>query len=196
MGTRRHLASPRDTPRNTTTITMNSRVLVALLLCGLLAASDAIFVIGAATTGTVVVGSTAAAGIAALGLGALAVLKGALIGAALSRRGKREISSEEQESFEVAINVAQQIDSTGCVPKLLCYLETLPAEELTHAGSVLLNAFDGHQKTKLTSDVYDAAAAIGIQYARNNPAVCDKVFNKCILSNKQLSSMLDTAFLC
>jgi len=194
MGTRRHLAVLIDTPRNTNTVTMNSRALVALLLCGLMAATDATFIIAAATGTTVAAGSVAA-GVAALGLGALAVLKGALIGAALSR-GKRDLSQVEQESVEVAINVAQQIDSAACIPKLLCHLEALPAEQVTPSMAVLLDAFNGNQKLKVPGGVYDFAAAFGAQYARNDPKVCDQVFAKCILPVKQLYAMLETTLSC
>lgn len=71
---------------------MNSRAIIALLACGLLATTESTIILATGTTAA----TAAAAGLAYLGLGALAVLKGAVIGTAVAR-GKRDVTTQEEE---------------------------------------------------------------------------------------------------
>ncbi|XP_027218070.1 uncharacterized protein [Penaeus vannamei] len=176
---------------------MNSRALVALLLCGLLATTESTIIVAAGTTAA----TAAAAGLAWLGLGALAVVKGALIGTAVAR-GKRDVSQEEQaQSIEVALDVAQQIDTAGCVAKLLCELEAMPADQLSPAMAALKAAFGNPEsvnfhKLRTSRGVYDLAATFGAKVAKNDPKACDRLFESCPLPGDELFFMLETVLAC
>jgi len=178
--------------------TMNARAIVALLLCGSLAMVDSTFIIATAGTATVTAGSVIAAGL----LGGLAVLKGALIGSAIARRGKRDLSTQEQqEEVEQFIDVAQQIDQFGCVSKLLCEIEASPEKELPQSGLVFKNAFGNpdsvnfHQ-LKSSKGIYDLAITFGAKLAKNNPKLCDQLFAKCPLPREELFAILESQFTC
>nr|XP_027218202.1 uncharacterized protein LOC113810754 [Penaeus vannamei] len=121
---------------------MNSRVFLGLLLCGLWASSESLVLLGT----TAAVGTAAAAtavtasAAAALGVGALAVLKGVLIGKHLKRRrygrdvdAVQDVAEDDAEDVAVKVAVAQQMDSAGCVAKLLCEIEAMSADQLTPA---------------------------------------------------------------
>merc|ERR1712106_114796 len=178
--------------------TMNGRAIIALLLCGTLAMVDSTFILATAGTATVTAGSVLAAG----AIGAIAVLKGALI-ASLFSRGKRSVTDQEQqEIIETSLDVAQQIDSFGCVSKLLCEIEAMPEEELSQYGLIFKNAFgnpDSINFNKLKSSsrgIYDLAITFGAKLAKNNPKMCDQLFNQCQLPREELFALLDSQFTC
>jgi len=177
------------------TITMNARAIVALLLCGTLAMVDSTFIIATGTAATVSAGSV----VAAAALGGLAVVKGALIGSLL-RRGKRS-TEDQQEAVDSALGVAQEIDQFGCVSKLLCEIEAAPEKELSQAGLVFKNAFGNpdsvnfHQ-LKSSKGIYDLAITFGAKLAKNNPKMCDQLFSKCQLPREELFALLESQFTC
>ncbi|XP_037793320.1 uncharacterized protein LOC119588750 [Penaeus monodon] len=175
---------------------MNSRVFVGLLLCCLWASSESIIVLGTtAALGTVAATTVTASAATALGVGALAVLKGALIGKALARRNKRDVDSfEADEAVEVA--VAQQMDSAGCVAKLLCEIEAMSADQLTPAMTSFKTAFENNDNLKGSRGVYDLAISFGSKFAKKDSNACSALFDKCVLSREDLSFMLDSAFSC
>ncbi|CAL4085805.1 unnamed protein product, partial [Meganyctiphanes norvegica] len=172
---------------------MNSRAIIALMLCGTLAAVDSTIIIGTVSAASVV---------AAVALGALAVLKGALIGAVIGRRGKRDLTAQQQdEAVEASLNVAQQIDSFGCVSKLLCEIEAVPEDQLSQAGLTFKNAFGNtdsinFHKLKSSKGIYDLALTFGAKLAKNNPKLCDQLFNKCTLPQEELFALLESQFTC
>nr|XP_027220047.1 uncharacterized protein LOC113812374 [Penaeus vannamei] len=111
---------------------MNSRVFVALLLCGLWASSESLILLGTtAAAGTIAATTVTASAAAALGVGALAVLKGVLIGKHLKRRYRRDVDSMEIDD-EVEVAVAKELDSAGCIAKLLCEIEATPPTASPH----------------------------------------------------------------
>jgi len=180
---------------------MNGRAIIALLLCGTLAMVDSTIILATAGTATVTAGSV----VAAAALGALAVVKGAILGSLISRRGsrgKRDLTGqEEQEIVETSLDVAQQIDSFGCVSKLLCEIEAVPEEQLSQAGLVFKNAFGNpdsinFHKLKSSRGIYDLALTFGAKLAKNNPKMCDQLFNKCQLPREELFAMLESQFTC
>ncbi|XP_037793305.1 uncharacterized protein LOC119588733 [Penaeus monodon] len=174
---------------------MNSRVFLGFLLCGLWASSESIIVLGTtAALGTVAATTVTASAATALGVGALAVLKGALIGKHLARRNKRNVDSfETDEAVEVA--VAQQMDSAGCVAKLLCEIEAMSADQLTPAMASFKTAFE-NDSLKGSRGVYDLAISFGSKFAKKDSNACSALFEKCVLSREDLSFMLDSAFSC
>jgi len=182
--------------RDFSIITMNARAIVALLLCGSLAMVDSTFIV-ATGTATVTAGSI----VAAAALGSLAVLKGALIGSLIGR-GKRDLTAQDQqEAVEASLDVAQQIDQFGCVSKLLCEIEAAPEKELSEAALVFKSAFGNpdsvnfHQ-LKSSKGIYDLAITFGAKLAKNNPKMCDQLFNKCQLPREELFAILESQFTC
>ncbi|XP_027234629.1 uncharacterized protein [Penaeus vannamei] len=174
---------------------MNSRVFLGLLLCGLWASSESVVLLGTtATLGTVAATTVTASAATALGVGALAVLKGALIGKHLARRNKRDVDSEADEAVEVA--VAQQMDSAGCVAKLLCEIEAMSADQLTPAMTSFKTAFENNENLKSARGVYDLAISFGSKFAKKDSKACSALFEKCVLSREDLSFMLDSVFTC
>ncbi|XP_037793331.1 uncharacterized protein LOC119588760 [Penaeus monodon] len=175
---------------------MNSRVFVGLLLCCLWASSESVVLLGTtATLGTVAATTVTASAATALGVGALAVLKGALIGKHLARRNKRDVDSfEADEAIEVA--VAQQMDSAGCVAKLLCEIEAMSADQLTPAMTSFKTAFENNDNLKGSRGVYDLAISFGSKFAKKDSKACSALFDKCVLSREDLSFMLDSVFSC
>jgi len=178
--------------------TMNGRAIIALLLCGTLAMVDSTFILATAGTATVTAGSV----LGAAAIGALAVVKGALI-ASLVSRGKRSVTDQEQqEIIETSLEVAQQIDSFGCVSKLLCEIEAMPEDQLPQSGLIFKNAFnnaDGVNFNKLKSSsrgIYDLAITFGAKLAKNNPKMCDQLFNQCTLPREELFALLESQFTC
>ncbi|XP_063591100.1 uncharacterized protein LOC134768290 [Penaeus indicus] len=176
---------------------MNSRAIITLLACGLLATTESTIILATGTTAA----TAAAAGLAYLGLGALAVLKGALIGNAIAR-GKRDVTTQEEaQAVEVALDVAQQIDSAGCVAKLLCELESLPADQLSAPMAALKAAFGNPEsaeflKLRTSRGVYALAASVGAKVAKNDPKACERVFETCPLPRDELFFMLETVLAC
>lgn len=98
---------------------MNSRVFVALLLCGLWASSEALVLLGpAAAIGTAAVTTAAASAAAALGIGALAVLKGVLFSKHLKRRFRRDVGSTEED-------VAAEVSESQMNYFVLCFMKDI-----------------------------------------------------------------------
>lgn len=95
---------------------MNSRVFVALLLCGLWASSESLILLGTtAAAGTIAATTVTASAAAALGVGALAVLKGVLIGKHLKRRYRRDVDSMEiDDEVEVCIEDVKTVHTSSC----------------------------------------------------------------------------------
>ncbi|XP_037798045.1 uncharacterized protein LOC119593149 [Penaeus monodon] len=175
---------------------MNSRVFVALLLCGLWASSESLLLLGTtAAAGTIAATTITASAAAALGVGALAVLKGVLVGKLLKSRYRRDVDSME-EDVATEIAVAQEMDSAGCVAKLLCEIESMSAEQLTPAMSTFKTAFENKQNLKGSRGVYDLAITFGSKFAKKDAKACSVLFDKCVLSREDLSFMLDSTFSC
>ncbi|XP_027220060.2 uncharacterized protein [Penaeus vannamei] len=171
---------------------MNSRVFVALLLCGLWASSESLILLGTtAAAGTIAATTVTASAAAALGVGALAVLKGVLIGKHLKRRYRRDVDSMEIDD-EAEVAVAKELDSAGCIAKLLCEIEATPADSLTPSMSTFKTAFENPDNLKSSRIEYDQAIAL----AKDDPKACSVRFNKCVLSREDLFVMLDTVFSC
>jgi len=95
---------------------MNSRVFVALLLCGLWASSESLILLGTtAAAGTIAATTVTASAAAALGVGALAVLKGVLIGKHLKRRYRRDVDSMEiDDEVEVCTEDVKTVHTSSC----------------------------------------------------------------------------------
>ncbi|XP_042883567.1 uncharacterized protein LOC122260390 [Penaeus japonicus] len=175
---------------------MNSRMFVALLLCGLWASSESLVLLGAtAALGTVAATTVTASAAAALGVGALAVLKGVLFSKHLKRRYKRDVSSMEDD-IAAEIAVAQQMDSAGCVAKLLCEIEAMSADQLTPAMSTFKTAFENNQNLRSSRGVYDLAITFGSKFGKKDTKACSALFEKCVLSRDDLSFMLESSFSC
>ncbi|ROT71262.1 hypothetical protein C7M84_010423 [Penaeus vannamei] len=167
---------------------MNSRVFVALLLCGLWASSESLILLGTtAAAGTIAATTVTASAAAALGVGALAVLKGVLIGKHLKRRYRRDVDSMEIDD-EAEVAVAKELDSAGCIAKLLCEIEATPADSLTPSMSTFKTAFENPDNLKSSRIEYDQAIAL----AKDDPKACSVRFDKCVLSREDLFVMLDT----
>jgi len=93
----------------------------AILAAAFAAAAEATFVIGttaAATTGTAVTITSATATSLAL-LGGVALLKGVVLAAALSRRGKRSADKDEQDA---AFALIASTEPAQCYRRLICDL--------------------------------------------------------------------------
>ncbi|XP_042883572.1 uncharacterized protein LOC122260395 [Penaeus japonicus] len=194
-GTASHSSSSCSGTQAASTTSMNSRMFVALLLCGLWASSESLLVLGTAALGTVAATTVTASAAAALGVGALAVLKGVLVGKHLRRRYRRDVDSMEEEvATEVA--VAQQMDSAGCVAKLLCEIEAMSADQLTPAMSTFKTAFENNETFKSSRGVYDLAITFGSKFGKKDTKACSALFEKCVLSRDDLSFMLDSTFSC
>ncbi|XP_069974471.1 uncharacterized protein [Penaeus vannamei] len=184
---------------------MNSRVFLGLLLCGLWASSESLVLLGT----TAAVGTAAAAtavtasAAAALGVGALAVLKGVLIGKHLKRRrygrdvdAVQDVAEDDAEDVAVKVAVAQQMDSAGCVAKLLCEIEAMSADQLTPAMASFKTAFEDNENLRSARGVYDLAISFGSKFAKKDSKACSTLFEKCVLSREDLSFMLDSTFSC
>jgi len=177
----------------------SAAVFIAFVLCSTVAhVSSTIILTGttltAATVSTSALGAVAAAG----GLGALAVAKGVVLAGLLRGRRryyKRSISTqEEEETTAVMLEVAQKMDSAGCVAKLLCELEAVPVEQLSPAALTLKSAFSGDSKLK--TGAYAVAYNFGSKLAKNNPKACDLIYTDCPLPKSELFNMLETTFTC
>ncbi|XP_027234630.1 uncharacterized protein [Penaeus vannamei] len=180
---------------------MNSRVLVGLLLCSLWASSESFLLLGTtAAVGTAAATAVTASAAAALGVGALAVLKGVLIGKHLKRRryGRDVDAVQEDTAEDVAaeIAVAQQMDSAGCVAKLLCEIETMSADQLTPSMATFKTAFENNENFKDSRDMYNLAMKFGSTFGKKDAKACGVLFDKCVLSRDDLSFMLDSTFSC
>ncbi|KAK7028796.1 hypothetical protein SK128_010371 [Halocaridina rubra] len=179
---------------------MNSKILIALCFIGLWSTVEPTIII-ATTAAATSIAAGAAATAAAVGLGALAIAKGVAIGTLLSR-GKRDVSGMDNEQrIQISLDIAKQIDSFGCVAKLLCELEALPDDQLTPAMATFRDIFGnpnepGFHKRKTSRGVFDVAATFGAQMAKGNPKACDKLFNKCPLTSNDLFNMLESTFTC
>ncbi|XP_042883571.1 uncharacterized protein LOC122260394 [Penaeus japonicus] len=223
-GTASHSSSSCSGTQAASTTSMNSRMFVALLLCGLWASSESLVLLGTtAALGTVAATTVTASAAAALGVGALAVLKGVLVGKHLRRRYRRDVDSmEEDDATEIAVAqqieedvateiavaqqieedvatevaVAQQMDSAGCVAKLLCEIEAMSADQLTPAMSTFKTAFENNQNLRSSRGVYDLAITFGSKFGKKDTKACSALFEKCVLSRDDLSFMLDSTFSC
>ncbi|ROT71261.1 hypothetical protein C7M84_010422 [Penaeus vannamei] len=144
-----------------------------LLLCGLWASSESLILLGTtAAAGTIAATTVTASAAAALGVGALAVLKGVLIGKHLKRRYRRDVDSMEIDD-EAEVAVAKELDSAGCIAKLLCEIEATPADSLTPSMSTFKTAFENPDNLKSSRIEYDQAIAL----AKDDPKACSVRFN-------------------
>ena len=144
--------------------------------------------------------------LAAKALGALAVVKGVIIGARhrvshhshhrVSHHGyKRSISNQEdEETSALMLEIAQKMDSAGCMAKLICELEATPVEQLSPAALTLKSAFS--EDSKLMIGAYAVAFNTGSKLAKNNPEACDLTYTACPLPKSELFHMMDTTFSC
>ena len=97
---------------------------------------------------------------------------------------------------QVAVEVAQKMDSAGCITKLLCEIESMSAEELSPSQSTFKAAFEDPEVLKSNRGIYDLAITFGSKFAKNDPKACNALFSKCVLSRDELVYMLDTTFSC
>ena len=143
---------------------------------------------------TATVSANALAAVAAAGgLAALAVVKGVHIGA--HHRYKRSASDQEDEdSSALMLEVAQKMDSAGCMAKLLCVLEASSVEELSPAALTLKSAFT--EDSKLMIGAYKVAFNVGSTLAKNNPEACDITYTACPLPKSKLFHMMEATFSC
>ena len=148
----------------------------------------------AATVSAPALGALAAAG----GLAALAVVKGVIIGAhhrVSHHRYQRSISNQEdEETSALMLEVAQKMDSAGCMAKLICELVAMPVEQLSPAALTLKSAFS--EDSKLMIGAYAVAFNTGSKLAKNNPEACDLTYTSCPLPKSKLFHMMDTTFSC
>nr|XP_027220046.1 uncharacterized protein LOC113812373 [Penaeus vannamei] len=81
---------------------------------------------------------------------------------------------------EVEVAVAKELDSAGCIAKLLCEIEATPADSLTPSMSTFKTAFENPDNLKSSRIEYDQAIAL----AKDDPKACSVRFDKCRLAVK------------
>lgn len=153
----------------------------------------------AVTEATVVVTGTAAT---VLALKGLAVLKGAAIAGHVlgSRRRhhhhhKRSIESQEQDEDNILLSTVGQLDSNGCILKLLCHLQVKDEASRTTEENILIEKFTNGIDVRT---IYNEAfvSAIGIGRKTHDAVTCNKNFPKCPLDEGQLGGLLRQAWGC
>lgn len=93
------------------------------------------------------------------------------------------------------LSTVSQLDQSGCILKMLCRLQTKQEGTRTQEEDLLVNMFvNGTESITSYNAAFVYAADIGSK--THNTAVCDKFFNKCPLSDGELSTLLRQAWGC
>nr|XP_027218205.1 uncharacterized protein LOC113810758 [Penaeus vannamei] len=108
----------------------------------------------------------------------------------------QDVAEDDAEDVAVKVAVAQQMDSAGCVAKLLCEIEAMSADQLTPAMASFKTAFEDNENLRSARGVYDLAISFGSKFAKKDSKACSTLFEKCVLSREDLSFMLDSTFSC
>ncbi|XP_037793522.1 uncharacterized protein LOC119588992 [Penaeus monodon] len=135
-------------------------------------------------------------------LSGLAALKGAaLVGKVLLSPKKkllrvgRSVDTTLQEGEDLLLSAATQLDSDGCIPRLLCLLETKETSLRSEEESLLLEIFANNTEA-VNSHNAAFVHATDLGAKTRDPAACKKLFPRCPLSEEQLSSLLQQAWGC
>ncbi|KAK7028798.1 hypothetical protein SK128_010373 [Halocaridina rubra] len=119
-----------------------------------------------------------------------------------SSKSKRSLENIKilQHDLDTIFETMSQLDAHGCVPKLVCHLQTrhkgtlLPAEvAIGHLFSVEDGKEEFLQFTNTTAHLF-YAAKIG-KYTLDN-SQCNELFDKCPLSSEELRGILRQAWGC
>ncbi|KAK3874243.1 hypothetical protein Pcinc_020797 [Petrolisthes cinctipes] len=117
---------------------------------------------------------------------------------------RRSVKEEEKkgevadESENLLLTTATQLDREGCILKLVCSLQTTPEEARSSNEAVLASIFTEASDSSDSSSSYCAAfvhaAGVGRQAQDSTP--CNKVFSKCLMEEEDMRRALDQAWGC
>lgn len=129
---------------------------------------------------------------ATLGVGA-ALAAGALL---TLKKKKRSILDPAREAEKnLLLSTVSQLDTGGCVQKLLCLLETKESASRIHEEAVLDYVFNSQIDTITPYNApYVYAAQVGA--ISHNATKCEEYFPKCPLSEVSLTGYLRQAWRC
>jgi len=157
---------------------MNPMFVATLAVVALSSVADATIVLATATTGAVTLSS---ASVASLGLlGGVALLKGLVLGAALSRRGKRSAESSEDAAFAVLNNS----EPAQCYKRLIC---DMAAGAIPDQGKIL-SLFNG--EVAIESPKYDYISAAKVGKMVKNAGLCEVRYT-CPLNSIEIAKLFN-----
>ncbi|XP_042887598.1 uncharacterized protein LOC122263286 [Penaeus japonicus] len=137
-------------------------------------------------------------------LGGLAALKGAaLIGKVLLSPKKkllrigRSVDSAAQlrDGEDLLLSAVTQLDSDGCIPRLLCLLETKEPSTHTQEETLLLEIFANNTEA-VTAHNAAFVYATDLGAKTRDSAACKKLFPRCPLNEGELNALLQQAWGC
>ncbi|XP_069949402.1 uncharacterized protein [Cherax quadricarinatus] len=95
---------------------------------------------------------------------------------------------EVEEAQKLLMSAATHLDTDGCILKFMCYLENKQQSTRSLEENVLLQLFSNSPETM---SFYNTALLEATQSRQiQDPARCDKVFPRCLLLEKELSSLI------
>nr|XP_027206596.1 uncharacterized protein LOC113800068 [Penaeus vannamei] len=110
-----------------------------------------------------------------------------------SYRMAKSISGPDTDSLEdeeeLLLSAIEELDTLGCVPKMLCYLQTKSRDQWNAEETALVDTF-----SNTTNAAFLFALDLGSRGP--NPIVCDQAYPKCALKDADLRASLQTAGQC
>lgn len=106
------------------------------------------------------------------------------------QRSNSELAPEEEESAEdeekLLLSAIEELDTFGCFPKMLCYLETKSRDQWTSEETAIVDTF-----SNATNAAFLQALDLGSR--ARDPVACDLAYPKCALKDTDLRASLQMA---
>ncbi|XP_063592531.1 uncharacterized protein LOC134769719 [Penaeus indicus] len=110
-----------------------------------------------------------------------------------SYRMSKSISGPTTDSLEdeeeLLLSAIEELDTLGCVPKMLCHLQTKSRDQWNAEETALVDTF-----SSTTNAAFLFALDLGSRV--HNPIACDRAYPKCTLQDTDLRASLQTAGQC
>ena len=153
----------------------------AILAAAFAAAAEATFVIGttAATAGTAVTITSATATSLAL-LGGVALLKGLVLGAALSRRGKRSAEEDQDAAFALIAST----EPAQCYRRLICDLSAGALADKDQITTLFV------KEVSPVSPKFEFATAAKVGQIAKSAQICELRYS-CPLSTQEIQKLFN-----
>ena len=153
----------------------------AILAAAFAAAAEATFVIGttAATAGTAVTITSATATSLAL-LGGVALLKGLVLGAALSRRGKRSAEEDQDAAFALIAST----EPAQCYRRLICDLSAGALADKDQITTLFV------KEVSPVSPKFEFATAAKVGHIAKSAQICELRYS-CPLSTQEIQKLFN-----
>lgn len=94
---------------------------------------------------------------------------------------------------DLLLAAVSQVDTVGCAPKILCYLQTKSSSEWTLEEKALLALFANTTSKTANASSAPFVEAVELGTSSQNPVACDLAYPKCTPNGEDLRKLLKMA---